>query len=129
MRVLIAEDDLVSRKIMLKILKPYGECDVVMNGIEAVDAVYFSIKEKNPYTLICLDIMMPKIDGLSVLKTIRDLEKQEHLDASKVIMTTALDDEKVVREAFEVGADAYAAKPINKTKFYDVLRKFEILNE
>ncbi len=127
MRVLIAEDDMISRKIMLKMLETRGECDFAMNGIEAVDAVYLSLKEKRPYDLICLDIMLPKIDGLSVLKSIRDLEKQMEAESAIVIIITALENEKVVKEAFNIGANAYATKPIDKSKFLDVLNKFKMV--
>lgn len=76
MRILIAEDDMISRKFLLKFLSQYGECDVVVDGMEALDAYLISIKEKEPYELICLDIMMPKVDGVKVLKAIRDFEKK-----------------------------------------------------
>ncbi len=127
MRVLIAEDDMISRKIMLKMLETKGECDFAMNGIEAVDAVYLSMKEKRPYDLICLDIMLPKIDGLSVLKSIRDLERQMGTETAIVIIITALETEKVVKEAFDIGANAYATKPIDKSKFLEVLSKFKMV--
>ena len=127
MRVLIAEDDMISRKIMLKMLETRGECDFAMNGIEAVDAVYLSMKEKRPYDLICLDIMLPKIDGLSVLKSIRDLERQMGTETAIVIIITALETEKVVKEAFDIGANAYATKPIYKSKFLEVLSKFKMV--
>ena len=127
MRVLIAEDDMISRKIMLKMLETRGECDFALNGIEAVDAVYLSMKEKRPYDLICLDIMLPKIDGLSVLKSIRDLERQMGTETAIVIIITALETEKVVKEAFDIGANAYATKPIDKSKFLEVLSKFKMV--
>ena len=49
MRVLIAEDDLVSRKFLFKFLSQYGECDLVVDGLEALDAFLISMKENNPY--------------------------------------------------------------------------------
>ena len=79
MRILIVEDDLASRKIMLKILSKYGECDVTVDGLEAVDAFMLAQKENKPYDLVCLDIMMPKLDGVKVLKVIRSLEDQKNI--------------------------------------------------
>lgn len=93
MRILIAEDDLTSRKFLFKFLSKYGECDMVVDGLEALDAFLMSIKDEKPYDLICLDIMMPKVDGVKVLKNIRDFEIQKNIipeNRSKVIMTTAL---------------------------------------
>ena len=130
MRILIAEDDLVSRKFLSKVLSKYGECDMVVDGIEAIDAFMISIKENMPYDLICLDIMMPKVDGVKVLKTIRDLELQKGIlteDKSKVIMTTALGDTDVIKSAFEYNCDAYASKPIDITKLIEVMKKLELI--
>ena len=66
MRILIAEDDLVSRKFLFKFLSRYGECDLVVDGLEALDAFLISIKDDRHYDLICLDIMMPKVDGIKI---------------------------------------------------------------
>ncbi|SMP41424.1 Response regulator receiver domain-containing protein [Anoxynatronum buryatiense] len=79
MRILIAEDDLGSRVYMQHFLKCFGECDLTADGIETVDAFLMAWEEGEPYDLICLDIMMPKLDGLKVLKIIRDLEKKDRL--------------------------------------------------
>lgn len=130
MRILIAEDDLISRKFLAKFLSQYGECDVTVDGLEALDAYLLALKEKQPYDLICLDIMMPKVDGVKVLKTIRDIERQngvkqeEHV---KVIMVTALAETQYVQHSFEIGCEAYAAKPIDTEKLVEVLRKLELI--
>jgi two-component system chemotaxis response regulator CheY len=127
MRILIAEDDMISRKILFKFLERYGECDLVVDGLEALDAFLLSIKDDNPYDLICLDIMMPKLDGLKVLKSIIDIEQQRAIPQekrSKIVMTTALTDVQLVQNAFDIGCDAYAAKPIDIAKLVDVLSKF-----
>ncbi|MBP2664433.1 MAG: cheY7 [Firmicutes bacterium] len=56
MRILIAEDDMVSRKFLSKFLSQYGECDLTVDGLEALDAFLLSLKDNNPYDLVCLDI-------------------------------------------------------------------------
>lgn len=130
MRILIAEDDLASRKFLFKFLSAYGECDLVVDGVETLDAFLMAMKDGNPYNLICLDIMMPKVDGVKVLKYIRDLETQQGLlpeKRSKIIMTTALAETQFVQNAFEIGCDAYAAKPIDTQKLIDVLKKLELI--
>jgi two-component system chemotaxis response regulator CheY len=132
MRILIAEDEMVSRKFLFKFLSQYGECDIVVDGLEAIDAFLLSIKDKTPYDLICLDIMMPKVDGVKVLKAIRDLEIQKGIlpeKRSKVIMTTALAEAQFVQNAFEIGCEAYAAKPIDTTKLVGVLQKLGLIKE
>lgn len=130
MRILIAEDDMISRKFLFKFLSQYGECDVVVDGMEALDAYLISIKEKDPYDVICLDIMMPKVDGVKVLKAIRDFEKQRGVMADeriKIIMITALADTEYVHRAFEIGCEAYAAKPIDTEKLIEVMKKLDII--
>ncbi len=57
MRILIAEDDFASRKFMLKFLSKFGECDVTVDGMEAVDAYLMALDAETPYDLVCLDIM------------------------------------------------------------------------
>jgi two-component system chemotaxis response regulator CheY len=130
MRILIAEDDLISRKFLAKFLSQYGECDVTVDGLEALDAYLLALKEKQPYDLICLDIMMPKVDGVKALKTIRDIEKQNSVNQekrAKVIMVTALAETQYVQHSFEIGCEAYAAKPIDTEKLVEVLRKLELI--
>jgi len=131
MRILIAEDDLTSRKFLFKFLSKYGECDLVVDGLEALDAFLMSLKDNNRYDLICLDIMMPKVDGVKVLKHIKDLETQKGIipeKRSKIIMTTALAETQFVKNAFDIGCDAYAAKPIDTSKFIEVLKKLELID-
>lgn len=130
-KILIAEDDLVSRKFLNKVLCKYGECDLVIDGLEAIDAYLMSIREEEQYDLICLDIMMPKVDGVKVLKAIRDLEVQNEIPPEKrvkIIMTTALGETQVVQTAFEYGCDAYASKPIDTAKLFEVMGKLGLLN-
>ena len=71
MRFLIVEDDFTSRRLMQKLLSPYGESDIAVNGIEAVTAFKAAVAEKEPYALICLDVMMPEMDGFAVLDALK----------------------------------------------------------
>lgn len=131
MRILIAEDDLASRKYLLKVLEDYGECDFTVNGIETLDAFLLAMDENKPYDLMCLDIMMPKVDGVKVLKTIRNIEKQNGVEESKavkIIMTTALNDAETINTAYEFGCEAFAAKPIDAEKLIKVIRKLGLIN-
>ncbi|MCX7708984.1 MAG: response regulator [Clostridia bacterium] len=134
MKILIVEDDMTSRKFLQKLLAQYGECDMVVDGLEALDAFLFSLKENHPYDLVCLDVMMPKVDGIKVLKAIRDLETQKGIlprKRVKVIMTTALTGTDYVQSAFELGCEAFASKPIDTKKFLEVMGRlgFTKVNE
>lgn len=130
MRILIVEDDLASRKFLQKFLSQFGECDVVVDGMEALDAFLFSLKSAMPYDLLCLDVMLPKVDGIKVLKTIRELETQKGIlpyKRVKVIMTTALTGADFVQSAFDLGCEAFASKPIDTEKLVEVMKKLELL--
>ena len=131
MRVLIVEDDFISRKLLQRLLGHYGECDIAVNGEEAVEAFKMSLDDNSAYDLICMDIMMPGMDGQQALKEIRILEKDKGIPESesvKVMMTTALDDPKnVVESLYKGGAASYVVKPIDKAKLLEEVRKFGLL--
>ena len=131
MKILIAEDDFASRKFMLRFLSKYGECDVTVDGMEAVDAFTMALDADEGYDLVCLDIMMPELDGYQALKQIREYEKEKGIseeDGAKIIMTTALNEGRNVTKAFELGCVAYAGKPIDQDKFENVLRKLNLID-
>ena len=130
MRILLAEDDYVTRKFMTGFLSKYGECDVTVDGMEVVDAFMMALEDEEPYDLVCLDIMMPVMDGYQALMGIRNLEKERNIPKdkeAKVIMTTALNDEGNVKMAFELGCTVYSGKPIDQEKFEYVLKRFELI--
>lgn len=117
MKILIAEDDFASRKFLSKHLLKYGECDITVDGEEAIEAFMMALEDGEPYDLLCLDVMMPEMDGYQVLEKVRKLDKKV-----KIIMTTALNEEKNVKKAFDMECTAYTGKPIDVDKF-DVLIK------
>ena len=130
MRILLAEDDFVTRKFMTNFLGKYGDCDVAVDGMEAVDAFMMALEEEEPYDLVCLDIMMPVMDGYQALVGIRNLEKERNIPsekAAKVIMTTALNEEKNVKMAFELGCTVYSGKPIDQDRFEQALVKLGLV--
>ncbi len=130
MKILLAEDDFVTRKFMTNFLSKYGECDVTVDGMEAVDAFMMALEDNEPYDLVCLDIMMPVMDGYQALVGIRNLEKERGIpsdQAVKVIMATALNDEKNVKMAFDLGCTVYSGKPIDQDKFEQALKKLGLI--
>jgi two-component system chemotaxis response regulator CheY len=130
MRTLIVEDDFTSRLLMQEYLKAYGLAHVAVDGQEAVEAVRLALEANQPYELICLDIMMPGLDGHQALHEIRLLEEERGIyssDGAKIIMTTALDDIENKISAFSGLCDAYLVKPIQKTKLLEELRKLKLI--
>lgn len=130
LRILVAEDDPVSQIVLQDILGGYGTCDVVSDGREALLQFQQKFVSDEPYHLVCLDIMMPYLDGLEVLKEIRTLEQAYRvsgLSASKIIMITALNDIHQVFYAFRLQCDAYLTKPISIKKVLYQLKKLQLL--
>lgn len=131
MKCLIAEDHLLSRRILKELISSYFDCDIAVNGQEAIDSFKLAHEAKNPYKLICMDIMMPVVDGLEALLTIREIERKmdiPHNLAVKVIMTTALDDPHTVIKSFnECQADSYIVKPLSRHKLANELRKLNLI--
>ena len=130
MKILVAEDDFASRKFMAKYLQKYGDGDITVDGEEAVDAFLMATEDEEPYDLVCLDVMMPVLDGYQALKAIRDIEKDRGIDADsavKIIMTTALNEEKNVKKAFEMGCTVYCGKPVDLDKFEMALKKLGLI--
>ncbi len=132
MKVLIVEDDFVSRKFIQKLLSPYAECDIAVNGKEALEAFIREKNEGTPYNLICLDLMMPEINGLDTLKQIRKIESDWGLDSHegvKVIITTALGDKEHILKAFKQGCEAYLVKPLNPDKLLASIMELGLIQE
>lgn len=130
MKILLAEDDFATRKSMASFLSKYGECDITVDGMEAVDAFNMALEDGEPYDLVCLDIMMPVMDGYQALMGIRNLEKQKNIPgdkAVKVIMTTALNDESNVKMAFELGCTIYSGKPVDQDRFEQAMKKLNLI--
>lgn len=130
MRTLIVEDDFTSRTLLQELMKPYGENHVAVNGKEAVTAFRSSMNDGRPYDLICLDIMMPDMDGQQTLKAIREIENERHVSPGagvKIIMTTALGDKDNIFKAFREQCDAYMIKPIDKDQLLSHLRELKLI--
>jgi two-component system, chemotaxis family, chemotaxis protein CheY len=124
MKTLIVEDDFTSRLLLQELLKPYGSSHVAVNGKEAVEAVRLALRQGEPYDLICMDIMMPEMDGQEALKEIRACEDQSGLpleQQAKIVMTTALGDVKNVMAAYSSLCDGYLTKPIHKDELLKTL--------
>lgn len=131
MKCLIVEDDFISRRILRELLNPHFEIEIAVDGEEAITAFKLAHQAKSPFDLICMDIMMPKMDGREALRLIRQLEKEQEVPPNletKIVMTTALDDPKTVFDSFyQDGATAYLVKPISKQKLIRELRALGLI--
>lgn len=130
MKSLIVDDDFFSRRILQAFLIEHGECHIAVDGKEAIFAFEQALAEESPYHVICLDIMMPEMDGQEVLKKIREIEKNKNIfgkDCVKIIMTTALDDSTNITTAFREQCESYLIKPIAKSKLTKSLEDLGVL--
>ena len=122
MKCLIVEDDFISSQVLKNLIKSCLGCDsdIARDGGEAIIAFRLAHEENSPYDLVCMDIMMPGVDGQEALRRIREMEKEfavpPHRE-TKVIMTSALDNPHMVFQAYyKGGANTYLVKPIGKQK-------------
>jgi two-component system chemotaxis response regulator CheY len=135
MRMLIAEDDFTSRRILQIILEPYGHVDIAVDGEEVLEAFQMALDKGVPYDLICLDIMMPKMDGREALKKIREIEEKHYIIGKKeksknnvkIIITTALDDPKSIIGSFDDQCEAYIVKPVYKADLIDKIKELNLI--
>jgi two-component system chemotaxis response regulator CheY len=131
-QMLLVEDDFMVRQVIQDILEQYGSVDIAVNGEEAVQAFRVAWRKRQPYDLLCMDIMMPGMDGNEALIKIREIEKALGVPSSeevKVIMITALDDVKTVMKAYSKGgATSYIVKPIEKERLVDEMRTIGLLS-
>jgi two-component system chemotaxis response regulator CheY len=130
LRMLLVEDDFSSRLVLQTFLARHGECHVAVNGREAVEAFRTSLERGQRYHLICMDIMMPEMDGREAVRQIRAMEEARGIlstSGAKIIMTTAVDDIKEVIRCFQELCDAYLVKPIELSKLLDCMRSFQLV--
>jgi two-component system chemotaxis response regulator CheY len=130
MKTLIVEDDFTSRLVLQTYLSRYGECHIAVNGREAVDAFRVATQSGQRYDLICMDIMMPEVDGREAVRQVRQLEEADGIPSTsgvKIIMTTALNDMKEMAKCFNELCDGYLVKPINFAELLAQVKAYHLV--
>lgn len=131
MNALVVEDDPMSRKILTSFLSPYADIDIAVDGEEAIEAYSKALRDGQPYELICLDVIMPKVDGIAVLEHVRKTEKAMGLDdnaRTKILMTTVVSDKEKVLKIFKSGCDGYMRKPYKKDRMDEELKRLGLID-
>ena len=130
MKSLIVEDDFTSRRLMQLYLMEFGDSNIAVDGHEVIDAFWKAVEENSPYDLICLDIMMPNMDGTEALWFIRQIESKHGIkpeNGVKVIVTTAKQESQDVFGVYEAKYDAYLVKPIKQEELVEEIKKLGLL--
>ncbi|MCB0339020.1 MAG: response regulator [Bdellovibrionales bacterium] len=131
MRILIVEDDKVSREMLKKMLQQYGDCEVADNGESAFGRFCLAYQDGNPFDLICVDIVMPEVDGHEFLAAVRAFEEEHGRVGSqgvKAIVTTGLEDPSRFVTSDASSLSAYLSKPINPGKLKGELIRLGFIN-
>ena len=124
MKFLVVDDDLVSRTKMQQILKEFGDCVLAESGHDAIAECVHAWDKGIPFDLISLDIGMPDMTGIDVLKAIRALEIHKGLKkewVAKVVMVTSMADQDSVIGCMKAGCDSYIVKPFDLEKVKEKL--------
>lgn len=130
LRALVVEDEFTARCVLSRFLSRHGECDVAVDGEEAVRALETALRQASPYQLVCLDIGLPLLGGQGVLEKLRALEQDMGVQlghGSRVIMTTVSATKEDVTGAFRGGADGYLMKPVSLPSLTQLLRNLKLL--
>ena len=130
MKTLIVEDDFTSRLMLQTLLSRYGPCHVAVNGREAVQAAEIALDGGDPYNLVCMDILMPEMNGQEAVQKIRQLEEDREIYSDKgarIFMTTAMNQARDVMQAFHGLCDVYLFKPVDAGELLDKLRNYHLI--
>ena len=116
MKILVVDDEMVSRTKLTLIMENFGECEAVDNGKDALTLFHKAHQMSKPYGLIMLDIDMPQMDGMQVLSEM--IAAQIKLGISKsqkarILMVTSFTDKDRVLGCIQSGCDDYIAKPFD----------------
>ncbi len=125
--LLLVEDNPQDEKLTLRAFKKHNivnKIDVVRDGAEALDYLFAAgvyegrSGSANP-AVILLDLKLPKIDGLEVLKRLRADGRTKNIP---VVILTSSDEEKDRIESYELGANSYVRKPVKFEEFIEAVR-------
>ncbi len=127
--ILLADDDAVVAELVMHALaqnEPRPHVVHVRDGVEALDYLYargrYQERPTHTPTVVLLDVKMPKLDGIEVL---RQIKTDERLKITPVVMLTSSQNERDVRTSYDLGANAYVVKPVEFRNFVTVLRHLE----
>lgn len=129
-RILLAEDDSKDVELTLMALGEYklaNEVDVVRDGHEALEYLHrrgdYKLRGSANPGVVLLDLKMPRVDGLEVLREIRGNEAMKMIP---VVMLTSSREERDIVESYKLGVNAYVVKPVDFHQFVDAIRQIGV---
>ena len=129
-RILIVEDDAKDVELTLTALEDYkltNEVVVTRDGQDALDYLYcrrqFHTRPSDNPAVILLDLKLPKVDGLEVLKEIRS---DERLKMTPVVVLTSSREEKDMVKSYKLGVNAYVVKPVDFHEFVNAVKELGV---
>ena len=129
-RILLAEDNPNDVELTLSALAEHNlanEVVVVRDGAEALDYLYrrgsYALRNGNNPAVILLDLKMPKVDGLEVLRTVK---ADDHLETIPVVILTSSREEKDLVESYRLGVNAYVVKPVDFQDFVEAVKSLGV---
>ena len=129
-RILLAEDDPVDRKLTLRALSEHNlanEVDVARDGAEALDYLFrrgkFADRPGGHPLLVLLDIKMPKVDGIEVLRRIK---ADPDLRVIPVVVLTSSHEERDLVQSYRLGVNAYVVKPVDFEAFVEAVKHLAV---
>jgi CheY-like chemotaxis protein len=135
--ILLVEDNPNDVELTLEALSEYriaNQIVVLHDGAEALDYLYrresFAARPSGSPVVVLLDLKMPKVDGLTVLRTIKD---DPALKTIPIVMLTSSREERDLVESYALGVNAYVVKPVDFAQLVEAVRKlgyfWAVLNE
>jgi CheY-like chemotaxis protein len=126
-RILLAEDSAADVELTLEALREHrlaNEVVVARDGVQALDYLYrrgeFAGRPEGNPAVVLLDLKMPKVDGLQVL---RQVKADETLRAVPIVMLTSSREEQDLVESYRLGVNAYVVKPVDFVRFVEVVQQ------
>lgn len=135
--ILLVEDNPNDVELTLEALADYrlaNEIVVLNDGEEALDYLYrrgrFAAREPVFPAVVLLDLKMPKVDGLTVLRSVK---ADPGLKCIPIVMLTSSREERDLVESYQLGVNAYVVKPVDFGQFVEAMKKlgyfWAVLNE
>lgn len=125
--ILLVEDDTNDIELTLTALEEYNLANRVViarDGAEALDYLYrrgaYAARPANHPVIVLLDLQMPKVDGLEVL---RQVKSDPALKIIPVVVLTSSDQEQDIVESYDLGVNAYVVKPVAFDKFVEAVKQ------